>query len=589
MASKNIHTLLLSAALLLSAPAVMALDDNYYDSGYYGYNQLKLDANVAITDKQDKVNLSLRDSDVRQVLRMFADKAGLNIVCHSSVNGSVTLDLVDVSLNDAFKLVLKIAGLSYYLDDNTLIVMSKNDANNEAFAAKEMTVLPVKYVDAAKIAEFLNKNIYGKKRTGLSTTEIATVNTATNELIIFGMENDVKIAQSVIDQFDKKPISATFIVNHTTPAEMASMICNMLSPSGGNVTGEQMNMSSPEDEGATGFASDEEGGGEGGEGGSGGSSEPVKLGESYTACSLSGTVTLGSTIPFNVQNLKVSYFPQRGTIKIIGGSQSQIDMIGDFIKENDVKQPQAFVELSILELTEDGSKEFSNTWNVTGGDITFSSDSNGTRIAHAKNESRMKIAWEMSYLLSTEKARILANPKLLVTNGKEAVIDLTQDYLESVDVEFMQTSGVGAAAVAQKTYNIGSDQGLKVSFTPFISPEGYVTLNLIPEYSTQAGQITDIEYDEEGNRQPYVAATLLARRNIDIKNVRIKDGETLIIGGLIQETTNKSVSKIPILGDLPGIGAAFRSSTSEKVKTELVIMITPKIIKDNEDVSINNL
>ena len=585
MASKNIHTLLLSAALLLSAPAVMALGYNYYD-GDGGYNKLKLDANVAITDKEDKLNLSLRDSDVRQVLRMFADKAGLNIIFHSSVRGTVTLDLVNVSLNEAFKLVLKIGGLSYYLDDNTLVIMSRFDANNEAFAAREMTVLPVRYVDAAKIAEFLNKNIFSKKRTGLSTTEIATVNTSTNELIIFGMENDVKVAQSVIEQFDKKPASATYIVNHTTPAEMASMICNMLSPNNDISTGNQTQLEAPEDEGTTGFAASDEGGGEDS---SGGSSEPVKLGESYTACTLTGNVTVGSAVPFSAQNLKVSYFPQRGTIKVIGGSQAQLDLIGDFIKENDVKQPQAFVELSILELTEDGSKEFNNTWSVTGGDITFTSDANGTTIAHAKNESRMKIGWEMSYLLSTQKARILANPKLIVTNGKESTIDLTQDYLESVDVEFLQTSGAGAAAVAQKTYNIGSDQGLKVSFTPFISPEGYVTLNIVPEYSTQAGQITDIEYDENGNSSPYIAATLLARRNLDIKNVRIKDGETLIIGGLIQETTNKSVSKIPILGDLPGIGAAFRSSTSEKVKTELVIMITPKIIKDNEDVSINNL
>ncbi len=585
MASKNIHTLLLSAALLLSAPAVMAVGYNYYDN-YNSYNQLKLDANVAITDKDDKINLSLRDSDVKQVLRMFADKAGLNVIFHSSVRGTVTLDLVNVSLNEAFKLVLKIGGLAYYLDNNTLIIMSKYDANNETFAANKMTVLPVRYVDATKIADFLNKNIFAKKRAGLSTTEVATVNTATNELIIFGMDNDVKIAQDIIDQFDKKPASATYVVNHTTPAEMASMICNMLAPNSDSAAAGQTETAIPED-GTTGFAADE-GGGEG-EGGGGGSSDPIKLGENFTACTLSGTVTAGSAVPFSAQNLKVSYYPQRGTIKVIGGSQAQLDLIGDFIKENDVKQPQAFVELSILELTEDGSKEFNNSWNITGGDITFTSDANGTTIAHAKNESRMKIGWEMSYLLSTEKARILANPKLIVTNGKEAVIDLTQDYLESVDVEFLQTSGAGAAAVAQKTYNIGSDQGLKVSFTPFISPEGYVTLNIVPEYSTQAGQITDIEYDEEGNRAPYIAATLLARRNLDIKNVRIKDGETLIIGGLIQETTNKSVSKIPILGDLPGIGAAFRSSTSEKVKTELVIMITPKIIKDNEDVSINNL
>ena len=63
----------------------------------------------------------------------------------------------------------------------------------------------------------------------------------------------------------------------------------------------------------------------------------------------------------------------------------------------------------------------------------------------------------------------------------------------------------------------------------------------------------------------------------------------IVLGGLIQEETKKTVNKIPILGDIPGIGAAFRSSSSVKIKTELVILITPKIIRDNEDVGINNL
>ena len=82
---------------------------------------------------------------------------------------------------------------------------------------------------------------------------------------------------------------------------------------------------------------------------------------------------------------------------------------------------------------------------------------------------------------------------------------------------------------------------------------------------------------------------MLSRRTLDIQNVRVKDGETLVLGGLIQEETKKTVNKIPILGDIPGIGAAFRSSGSTKIKTELVILITPKILKDNEDVGINNL
>ena len=130
------------------------------------------------------------------------------------------------------------------------------------------------------------------------------------------------------------------------------------------------------------------------------------------------------------------------------------------------------------------------------------------------------------------------------------------------------------------TLNEGvNDLGIKVTLTPFISPEGYVTLNIKPEYSTQAGEVRTAS---EVTGQSNLEATLLNRRNLDLKNVRIKDGETLVIGGLIQESEQKIVQKIPFLGDLPVIGTIFRSTSTAKAKSELVIMITPKIINDDE-------
>ena len=191
------------------------------------------------------------------------------------------------------------------------------------------------------------------------------------------------------------------------------------------------------------------------------------------------------------------------------------------------------------------------------------------------------ISWQMNYLIENQKARVLANPKLLVTNGQESVIDLTQDYVEKVTSEFLSSTGAGVGAVGavQRTYTIGEDKGVKVTLTPFISPEGYVTLNIKPEYATEAGQVTTPSATGTGTD---LQATLLSRRNLDLKNVRIKDGETLVIGGMIQEEDSKVVQKIPVLGDLPIIGAAFRSTTSKKTKSELVIMLTPKIINDGE-------
>ena len=82
---------------------------------------------------------------------------------------------------------------------------------------------------------------------------------------------------------------------------------------------------------------------------------------------------------------------------------------------------------------------------------------------------------------------------------------------------------------------------------------------------------------------------MLARRSLSLKGVRIKDGETLVIGGLIQESETKSVSKIPLLGDLPVVGMFFRSTSTSKAKEEMVIMLTPQILVDTEDAVDNEI
>ena len=615
---------LLSAALLLAFTAPSGLAVSTYTSTP-NVQSTVLSGDVRLTNRNDKITLSLRDSDVKQVLRMFADKAGMNIVFHSSVSGKVTLDLVNMPINDAFNLVLQVAGLNYYTQNNTLIVLAKDNADNAAFSKQEMMVFPVKYVSAGKIASFLNNNVFGMKKAGLSSVDAATVNAATNEIIVFGMKSDAAIVQKVIDQLDREPLTKTFAVNHTTPAEMADMICNMLLPSRGSQSGDSKSSSSfappTPGVGTTGGAASIKGVMTGGAA-SASSGSDLKLGEGVVACTVSGQSSSTTSAPFDLQNLAISYYPQRGTIMMMGGSEAQMHMIENFIKTNDVKQPQAYLEVSIVELNEAGSKEFANNWSiqsdawgvkfsggrVSGGreaspydrvyDITkhywtepkVNDDGTITLPTYTAVTGKEKgvyngsyISWTMNYLIENRKARVLANPKLLITNGQESTIDLTQDYVEKVTSEFLSSTSTGGAGTGtvQRTYTIGSDQGIKVVLTPFISPDGYVTLNIKPEYSTVAGEVRTPSETNDGSTD--LQATLLSRRNLDLKNIRIKDGETLAIGGLIQENEQKTVQKIPVLGDLPVIGAAFRSSSTTKAKTELVIMLTPKIINDGEN------
>lgn len=574
-------------------------------------NTLRLKGDVSFTDKDIPISISLRDSDVKQVLRMFADKAGKNIIFHNSVNGTVTLDLVDVPLNSAFEMIMEISELNYVLDGNTIII-ARAGTSDFNLGKQEMTSIPVKYVGAAALADFLNKNIFAMKKPGLSDTDIIVTNPVTNELLVFGNKNDVEIVKKVVEKFDKKPQTTTFKVNHTTPAEMADMICNMLLPatgagaSGGgggasSGSGSSSSSDSSSDGGSTGGAAPA-GGGAGGGGGA------LALNTGTVACTLEGKVD-GTLSSLGLQNLAVSYYSGLGTINIVGGSEHQLEMIKDFITKTDKKQPQAYLEVSIVELNEEGSKELTNTWTVMSNSFSASFDGSSTStdsmypiffkgngwtlvdpesFSDGKYEEvgkvgkwngPLNIMYTINYLVQNGKARVVVNPRIIITNGVESKIEVTQDYLESVEVDSSTSTG---GTVVTRDYNVADDQGVTVGITPFISPDGYVTLNIVPEYSTEIGDVTGQE-SINGQIITYRAATLLSHRNLDLKNVRIKDGETLVIAGMIQEKESKTINKIPVLGDLPLVGALFRTTVSSKSKSEMVIMITPKIITDTED------
>lgn len=555
---------------------------------------IKLRAETSLTKLNKPVTLSLRDSDIKQVLRMFADKAGLNIIFENGVSGNITMDLVDVPLNSAFEMVMEMNQLYFIVDNNTLIVYS--DPSRTTINMKELIPIQMKYVDAQPMANFLNTNIFGLKKPGLSGSIVATTNPRKNEVLIFGTQNDAAMAKKVIEQFDTKPVFKTYKVNHVTPDVMANMLCTQLLPTLMEIGGSRSSSVGQ----VTGAAADS-GGGKG-----------LTLGGGVVACDYTAGSASGGgkgSVDFAAMPLltmEVSYSAGLGTVNIMGATSFQFNLIEDFIKKNDRKEPQAYLEVSIIELSETGSKTFDNTWSFMSSNFSasFSDGTTGTNpifpmfvrgdkvpvfdpTGDPPNEPKYYLSkysgpptltYAINYLVENGKARVVANPRILITNGQESVIDLTSDYVKTVTSQVVQ--GV-QSATAQKDYEIGDDNGIKINMTPFISPDGYVTLNIKPDYSTIKEQIYTV--GEDGELTKDLVATLLQRRSLDLKNVRIKDGETLVIGGLLRDDETKSVKKIPVLGDLPYVGALFRSTSTKKTKEEMIIMITPKILTDNED------
>lgn len=627
---KIVASIMLSAFVITNSMTASFAIDNYY-SGYEtsrpalragaDVTSLEMRSDIRIPNADSVVNLSLRDADITQVLRMFADQAGMNIIFASGVEGTVTMDLVDIPLEEALKLVVSTNNLFYDIQANTIVVSTSDDALS--FAQKSMNLIPVRYVNAGALASFLNANIFKKDgvNPGVSTKPIVTVNPATNELIVMGTANDVAMAKKIVEQFDKKPAITTFKVNHTTPAEMANMICSALIPStisSGATSSGGSSSSSGSSRGSssgfaagvpTGFASDDDSSSSSSSSGSSGS---IAVGGGQLVCSTETSISGSdlSSLPFI--NLSVSYFPTLGTIQVIGGSDTQIDMIREYIATNDKKAPQAYLEVQIISLSESGSKTFENTWQFlsknfsfnAGGSNGFSTDplypvffaGHGFTVLDStdfddstleytasgklgKWSTSPQLVYSVNYLVENQKGRVLANPRVLLTSGQQSTIDLTSDYVSKVESQYLDSSSSSGSAQVQKTYDIKDDNGIKVDITPFISPDGYVTLDIAPDYKTIASQLYDV--GETGDQE--LVATLLQRRDLSLKGVRIKDGETLVIGGMIQEQEAKTVKKIPFLGDIPVIGMFFRSTSTTKSKEEMVIMLTPQIVVDTED------
>lgn len=652
---------------------------------------IDLRGSTNISKKNPKITLSLKNTDVQPVLRMFADKAGINIILHPSVKGYVNLDLVNVPLNDAFRMVLQVTDLTYSQDGNTIIVSSSEFARTSGISKQSINTVPVNYVDASLIANFLNQNIFSKKTPGLSNWDVVVTNATRNELLVFGTQNDLAMVKKIVAKFDVPPLNTTFTVKHTTPAEMATLVCRMLqmtegaldessqsiqwdysTSNGGNskdgnggkggitglaanvqpakktffnfkrnsgaVTGFASSSSSSSGSGSSGSSSSSSGSSSGG---SSGGTSTIQLGKNTVACVIggggssadmssgstgsqsggkggasgassgnvqgvgsayspvSGGVSGGSASmklrSFGSQKMIISYFPQRGTINVLGGSKSIVNRIATYIKENDVKQPQAFMDITIIELNETGQRDFTNDWQLYSKnfDISFNTDGNtavGVKIGpnspqglFYKVTGAPQVSWYINYVISNRKGRVVANPKIMITNGETSKIDVTSEYIDTVDADIQTGSSTGSDSIrsVEREYNKGDDLGLKFELVPFISPEGYISLNFTADYSTLKEQVYAAL---TGGGDKELVATLLNERNVELKNVRIKDNETLLIGGLVQDEDVKSTAKIPFLGDIPLLGVLFRSTSTTKEKKELIILLTPRIIKDTDDI-----
>lgn len=170
-------------------------------------------------------------------------------------------------------------------------------------------------------------------------------------------------------------------------------------------------------------------------------------------------------------------------------------------------------------------------------------------------------------LLQTNKAKLIANPSLVVVDNTEALITIANEVIHKV------TSTVSLGVV---TTNVElAKAGIFLNVLPRVTQDGFIRLRLRPQVSTPLG---GPQVFGTGNNQTTV--TLLSVRDVITQEVRIKDGQTLVIGGLFTEQEAAQLSKVPYFAEMPVLGAFFRTTLKGRNRTELMLMITPKIVEE---------
>ncbi|MBD2230466.1 AMIN domain-containing protein [Phormidium tenue FACHB-1052] len=165
--------------------------------------------------------------------------------------------------------------------------------------------------------------------------------------------------------------------------------------------------------------------------------------------------------------------------------------------------------------------------------------------------------------------KIITDPTLIVQEGQTATVQLTQDVVTELTQTIEVTETGTLTTLEIETEPAGLILQIDVDR---IDDNGFVSLSVAPSISAPTDSFTS----DAGT------FFLLSERQISSGQVRIRDGQTLLLSGIIQESERNSVNKIPILGDIPILGALFRSTVTDNQRRELIVLLTPQILDDSD-------
>ena len=169
-------------------------------------------------------------------------------------------------------------------------------------------------------------------------------------------------------------------------------------------------------------------------------------------------------------------------------------------------------------------------------------------------------------------AKILTDPTLIVQEGQQAQVNLTQEVVGQTTVTLTDTPGGSRETQEVTKEEVGLTLGVKIER---VDDNGFVSLSVAPNVSAPVREI------DTGDG----LTTLVSKRSLQSGLIRLRDGQTLILSGIIQDQDRTTVSKVPILGDIPLLGSLFRKTNKSNERNEVIVMLTPQVMDDSQNSS----
>ncbi len=513
--------------------------------------------------------LEIKDMDINDVLKLLSAKSGLNIIAGKSISGRVTIFLQNVEVHDALTIILKANDLAYMESHGVLQIMTAAEyeqINGHKFGVNmESTIVSLQSAKASDVVTVLNQL---KSQAGKLIADDQS-----NSIIIEDVPEKISELLDFIKTIDEPTTIEVYKLQHISGEPLVAKLQEMTSPKIGTVKFDGLSNKL--------FIKD----------------TPKKITEMLAYIkqidvtretkvfniNYAKADDLAKTIgPMLTKDVGSIEFDARSNTLVVMDIPPKVEEITAMIKALDKVDREVFIEAKIIQLTLGDHYQMGVDWQkvilrTNNAAINFSSNfplpgspTSNVGTASIGTLSSGTFSDVLQALDTFGKSRILSSPRLAVINNQEAsiLIGTTIPYTTSA----VTTPASGPTTSSESVNFI--DTGVKLHVTPIVHGDGYITMKIKPEISNEESTPFTAP---DGSLIPIVDTSEVQT------TVSVRDGVTIIIGGLIKDEFITNKNKIPVLGDLPLLGKAFSSIDRNMQKTEIVIFLTPHII--NGDVT----